>query len=140
VAGLYNVIGMWKTKFGFTLVELLITIAIVGLMSSVVAIVAIVPNLQRGKDNRRKTDLESIRAALEIYHNSNRIYPALSSLSSDYISNVPDDPDANQDYYYSSAGQTYVICAKLYTPGSSPCPVVATCGSAGNCNYGLTQP
>jgi len=62
---------------GFTLIELLIVIAIIGIMTSFV-----LTNLQgareRGRDVRRKTDLEAINQALRLYFTDAHHFPGYS--------------------------------------------------------------
>lgn len=66
-----------KKKNGFTLVELLVVISIVGLLSSVVF-----SGLQsarvKARDTKRMSDLRQIRMALELYYDSNGTYPAVT--------------------------------------------------------------
>ena len=113
-----------KTENGFTLVEILVAIAIVA-----VVIVVVFPNLvsirQNARDTRRKSDLRQIREALELYKSdqSPLLYPddgfldAMCNLcwSSDvncsgsiYMKKVPCDPSDpdNSAYFYSRDDQT----------------------------------
>lgn len=91
---------------GFTLLELLIVIVIIGILA-----VLIIPNLAsgpaRGRDSQRKSDLRNIKTALESYYNDNTSYPAASSLKTDleggsspYMKTVPTDPKTKADYTY----------------------------------------
>lgn len=75
---MYNVIGMFqriKNRLGFTMVELLVVIAVVGILATVISRVAIGNNLAKSRDTKRLADLESIRAALELYYSDNKQYP-----------------------------------------------------------------
>ena len=87
-----------KKQEGFTLLELLIVIVIIGILA-----VLIVPNLtagpQRARDSQRKSDLRNVKTALETYFNDNNQYPssanyaALSTpLTPTYIKTLPVDP------------------------------------------------
>lgn len=107
---------MKKTK-GFTLIEILIVVSIIGLLASVV-LVGLGGFRSRGRDTRRITDLRALQNGLEVYYARNVVYPDnLSQLiSSTYgITKLPKDPGSNSDYYYgySSDHQTYIIAAKL---------------------------
>ncbi|HEY5601165.1 MAG TPA: type II secretion system protein [Patescibacteria group bacterium] len=81
---------------GFTMLELLISIAVLGVIASVV-ILAINPNHQIGKarDSRRKTDVASLAKVVEEYYVENfRTLPATGT----YVSNdslIADPSDAN---------------------------------------------
>ncbi len=63
---------------GFTLIELLVVIAIIGLLSSVV-LASLNSARQKSRDARRIADMVQIRTALELYYDSNRAYPPITS-------------------------------------------------------------
>ena len=130
---------------GFTLIELLVVIAIIGILSSVV-LASLNSARAKGRDARRISDLKQLQLALELYYEANSsLYPvantaggivvatSLADVSADgFISTIPDDPSASQDYYYFSAtGATYCLGANLEgtTPPTSTCST-ATGGSA----------
>jgi general secretion pathway protein G len=128
-------------KQGFTLIELLVSISIIVLLTSV----AIVYYQQAGKkarDNKREADLEQIRSALEMYRSDNGQYPAsLSDLTAptEYIKKLPTDPKG-YDYYYSSSGTAYELCAHKETGGTDTCGGGANnCGLV-ECNYRVENP
>lgn len=143
-----------RSKNGFTLIELLIVIAIIGVLS-VFFINTSVINLKRGRDARRKSDLELIRAGIETYRSDcNKYPPALSfggNLKGDgstanclstntYISLVPVDPTSGVSYLYFSNNTTYQICARLETgSGTITCGGSSSCGN-GTCNYQVINP
>jgi general secretion pathway protein G len=70
-----------RKKSGFSLVELLIVMAILGILS-VLAIMALNPQALIGKanDSRRKSDLNKIRTAFEEYFNDKGYYPTYETL------------------------------------------------------------
>ena len=140
-------------KLGFSLIELLVVIGIMGTLITI-----LLPNFigarQRGQDARRKLDLEQIRSALEQYRSVNGSYPRfLSTLTSGtiYISTLPTDPVAASGYTYqytslpagcTTAGPTfctdYTIGATLTTGSGCTTTPTGTCGpSAAACNYCL---
>ncbi len=61
-------------QLGFTLLELLIVVAILGLLASIVA-VPVVASRKRGRDAKRIENLQTIRDALEMYQNDHGVYP-----------------------------------------------------------------
>jgi len=61
-------------KRGFTIVELMTTILIVGILSTI-GLVGYNSAMQRSRDNQRKADLNSLKNALEQYYVDNRQYP-----------------------------------------------------------------
>lgn len=122
----------WKQN-GFTLVEMLVVIALVGVIAAA-AIMGINPlaQIQKSNDAHRKSDLASLQRALELYYQDNGSYPASSAdfklfinattinwggAWSPYMSILPRDPLPSDTYvYYSPStgnGQTYYIYATL---------------------------
>lgn len=68
-------------KKAFTLIELLIVIAIIGLLSTL-SILALNSARARARDARRVSDVKQSKTALEMYYNENDTYPgALSQLT-----------------------------------------------------------
>lgn len=68
---------MWvknKQQIGFTIVELLIVIVIIGILAAI-TIVAYNGTQARARDSQRMTDLRSIQKALELYKVQNGSYP-----------------------------------------------------------------
>lgn len=59
---------------GFTLIEILIVIGIIGLMASI-ALYGLGPSRARGRDAKRIGDLRSVQNALEMYANKCSVYP-----------------------------------------------------------------
>jgi prepilin-type N-terminal cleavage/methylation domain-containing protein len=64
----------WAKQNGFTIVELLIVIVVIGVLAAI-TIVAYNGIQQRARDNRRTNDSVSIRKALELYKIDNGTYP-----------------------------------------------------------------
>jgi len=109
-----------RLKNGFTLTEILVTVAIIGILASVVT-VSTTSARQKARDNKRKADLEIIASALELYYIDNKRYPKQETPVSveniadeiqDYISDIPEDSKDN-DYTYQSDGIKFYLDAQL---------------------------
>ncbi len=70
---------MFKKK-GFTLIELLTVIAIIGILASII-IGNVSTAMKRGRDARRKEDMETLRTALEMYYEKNLEYPKVQRIA-----------------------------------------------------------
>lgn len=110
-------------NFGFTLVEILVVIAIIGILAAgFITILNPANHLKGSRDSKRKADLRQIQTGLELYRADNGTYPGNGSISCGgnltngsvtYISNIPCDPSAGRSYSYSSSGSTYTLIACL---------------------------
>ena len=65
---------MLQDKKGFTIIELLIVIAIIGLLATI-SIVALNGARQKGRDAKRVGDIRQVQTALELYFNDKNAYP-----------------------------------------------------------------
>jgi prepilin-type N-terminal cleavage/methylation domain-containing protein len=107
-----------SNKKGFTLIEVLVVVSIIGLLASVV-LVGLGGFRSRGRDARRVTDLKSLQNGMELYFARNNAYPnALGDLitAGIGITKLPKDPAAGADYFYSfrtADRQSYVLSARL---------------------------
>lgn len=123
-----------KNIFAFTLIEVLITVSIIGLLASL-TLVSFGGTQKAARDTQRKSDLKQYAAALENFANANNsLYPerpstvaASSTLCDDLvITTCPEDPknsaDASFEYKYQSDGSAstgdavatkYVLWAKI---------------------------
>ncbi len=131
-------VGTKPHKGGFTLIEILVVVAIISILASVV-LVGLGPTQRIGRDARRISDLRQVQNGLELYFNKCGYYPgtvqagatcvayvgiavndwaALTSSLKDSvigIVNVPDDPTGGVHYFYGAAagGTGYVLGATL---------------------------
>ena len=69
------------SKHGFTLVELLVAIAIIGILSSIV-FSGLSSGRGKSRDAQRLSDLKTINGALENYFAQNGTYPSVSTFCS----------------------------------------------------------
>lgn len=69
----------YMSKRGFTLIEVLTTIAIIGILVAITSMVYS-SSLKRSRDGQRKTDLDSVKNALEQYYLDNRSYPSFNGV------------------------------------------------------------
>ena len=112
---------------GFTLIEVLIVIAIIGLLASVV-LVGLGSFRTRGRDTRRIADLRATQNALELYYTKTNEYPndnAWTALEQALqnakigVSKLSHDPlvgkSGQDDYRYDVSGdrQSYILRAQL---------------------------
>ena len=115
----------YYTQHGFTLIEIMVVILIIGLLALMV-----VPRLRgvadRAKRTKAQADIAELKQALDRYYLDNGSYPttdqglqALVSPPSSgrtpnnyeqggYIEKLPMDPWGNQ-YFYQSDGSTYAL-------------------------------
>lgn len=130
---------------GFTLVELIIVMAIIGILAGVV-LVNVGPQRSKANRTRALADISQMDSALEIYHADNGIYPTtqqgLAALIAQpstppaprnwqgpYLKNrssVPKDPWGNE-YFYQSPGQKNTNSFDILSYGAD-----GRAGGAGN--------
>jgi prepilin-type N-terminal cleavage/methylation domain-containing protein len=96
---------MYRKVAGFTLIEIMVVVAIVALLL-ITGLTLLLPSLLKGRDGRRKADLHKIANALEEYYNNELSYPATitacgrtTSISS-VMKDVPCEAETTQPYFY----------------------------------------
>lgn len=114
-----------RRERGFTLIEMLVVVAIMAILTSV-ASVNFIGTRQRGRDSQRKSNLRQIQSALELYRADQGVYPATASFpacngqlvsgTTVYMQRVPCDPQGG-NYQYQAPGAapntTYCLRACL---------------------------
>src|SRR3954470_23810382 len=80
-------ISLSKQNKGFTIVELLIVIVVIGILAGLV-ITTYNGIQQKARNTERQTDLKALQGQLEAYTALNGRYPATSDLGSTSASNV----------------------------------------------------
>ncbi len=147
-----------KISDGFTLVELLIAISLIGILTGVLLAVINPRGIQaKARDSQRVSDLAKIKVALENYFSDNRAYPIrtswvlvdtdivlVSALVNTYINVLPKDPKLSgsvctttgwRNYFYKSnaTGSQYVLATNMEKSAGQTCPVAGICGGGGAC-------
>lgn len=99
---------MRKNRSGFSLIEIMIVVVIIGLMAGTVTL-ASRHFLDKAKRNRAKSDIGSMVTALEAFYGENSHYPSndegLNSLAPEFVNKVPKDP-WSRDYQYLQPGRS----------------------------------
>jgi len=123
-----------KDQKGFSLVELLVVISIIGMLSTM-AVVSLGNAREKGRDAKRLNDVRQIQMALELYYNTDSSYPAegeintltdnildnnksIATSSKTFMALIPQDPlytdTSGSDFYkYYTDGEIYVIKYEL---------------------------
>jgi len=121
--------NLLKKEKGFTLIEIVLVLAIAGLLL-VIVFLAVSGAQKSRRDTQRKTDLGRVAATLENYaSNNNGAYPASqaafnTAFTGSYAITNGTDPLSGTDYTYAglvtpasgtSAGLSYVISGRVWT-------------------------
>lgn len=140
---------MKKGRQGFTLLELLVTISIIGILIGVGS-VSFSTAQKKGRDSRRQADMKAVQTSLEQCYALDTRYPASVTEGSALtcfgtavtMNSVPYDPKntGSYDYTYTVNADTiktnYCLCALMETVGSGN---ANSAGAAGVCALGGTK-
>lgn len=145
-----SVFGGKSSKPAFTLIELLIVVAIIGILATLI-FVNVGSVRKKARDAKRMADLKNLQTALEMRYQEEGNYPTtagawyatnggyltnyIPGLTPTYVSTLPTPPlHGTTGYYYSyrSNGPDYKLraCLAEVTVGSSEAfydPTMATC-------------
>ena len=142
-------------RSGFTLIEVLVTATIITVLTAI-GVVSYTNINKRSRDTKRRSDMEQIRSALEMYRADNGSYSNTGggswtnasnlslSLVSSYMSAIPNDPkSATQTYRYQAtnlvSGKYYGYCLSSLLESENPSDT-CTPDTVNTHNYGLKSP
>ena len=135
----------------FTLVELLVVLAIIVLVVSI-ALASISPKPQiKARNDKRQMDIKEIMKAMEMCYNDDNQYPnitvdaqsrvtntSISSAVKTYLSPFPKDPDTTNYYGKANAANRLQYC--IYTILESVSPTTYFCASEKGVKSSTTTP
>lgn len=150
----------YQNKNGFSLIEVIIVVALIAILFGVVMSQAGYGQIDRARDAKRKDNLKKIGSAFEEYYNDNNHYPPQGILNNcggpelqPYLNQVPCDPGNGSAYIHrpypdgSSEPSAYRIYAALERGEGDQ--AVEDLGCVGGCkvvpsvpakyNYGVAQ-
>lgn len=147
-----------RSLSGFSLVELLVTVSIIAILIAI-GIASYSTINKQSRDAKRKSDLEQIRAALEMYRADNGFYPTanggnwvsvsdasiglITPLVPTYIAGIPTDPKSSQSYMYLAknavSGAYYGYCVSAQMESENPTDTCTDTLPTGH-TYGLKNP
>jgi prepilin-type N-terminal cleavage/methylation domain-containing protein len=158
---------MNKLKTGFTLVELLVVMAILAILATV-SLANFRNSQMKARDAQRKSDLHQIANAMEAYTSDHGGYPeadggkiqACSTVdncltlatcqwgtfprelcdnnNTVYMKEIPDDPVGNPHYCYWSDSSSFKLYANLENSNDAEAAGPFSCGT-GTYNFGLAS-
>ena len=93
---------------GFTLVELMVVLVIIGLLATIV-IINVMPAADRAAVTKAHADIATLEQAIEMYKLDNQRYPTTQEglqvlVAGHYIPRLPEDP-WHHPYLYASPGE-----------------------------------
>lgn len=145
---------MRQNNTGMTLIELMIVMALIAILATAIW-GNFFTSLTKGRDSRRKQDLDAVSKSLELYYFDNKSYPLptiiqwgsafthTTNSSVVYMQKLPADPSAPAyNYCYESDGTYFKLYANLEnTSDPKIIPTVTCAPSPGvNYNYGISSP
>lgn len=139
-----NLFQKIQVSRGFSLIELLVVIGIIGILSSVM-IANFIGIRERNRDAKRKAEVKQIQTAMELFRTDVGMYPAvlpacyapLANGSVTYMQEVPCDPlNTTTKYIYAPSGDrfTYTLSACIENENDSDRDVITV--PTGTCSSG----
>lgn len=127
-------------KRGFTIIELLIVIAIIGVLAAIVAVNG-TASRAKARDAQRVSDIGNIQTALEAYFEASpmgsQTYPTSTAqlVSQGYFGALPTDPTTHANYHYNPTNngsglyKSYCLGAKIENTSHPALKSSAGCNS-----------
>jgi general secretion pathway protein G len=146
--------GHFSFQRGFTLMELLVVIVIIGLLATL-GVTNYLEARVRARDAQRKANLAQLQSAFELYRADRLTYPPsplpacgtpLTVAGTTYMQKIPCDPtnSGQHTYRYTTTGSAYNLISCLENENDAQKDAAnnaAYCtGSTTNWSYTLTNP
>ena len=150
-----------RRSVGFTLVELMVVIVIMGILVTI-GTFAFQSSQKKSRDSRRKSDLNQVTKALEMYNTDVGTYPSggtaatadagkiigcgdttkvvcnwgesfYNTTKATYMVKLPKDPKEHRTYYYERIGNGYRLYARLENMDDTAIPITGSLEYGQNC-------
>lgn len=150
----YRTSDFRRAELGFTLIELLISVSIIAILIAI-GIASYATINKQSRDTKRKSDIEQLRSALEMYRAENGNYPNIvggsysdasglsTTLTPTYIPVIPSDPKSTGTYIYRYlptglvSGKYYGYCLSAQLETQDP---TDSCTPDTSQNFGVKNP
>lgn len=126
--------GLHQYRSGFTLLELIVVVALIGVLSMLGAS-SYINSQKRGRDAKRTNDMKNIQNAFESYYGDNNgAYPdgdseiCIDAIDDYFPQGFPSDPKSTSSYTITCTGTTYCSCGLLESSAGN--------SSTQNCAFG----
>ncbi len=116
----------FRGKSGYTLIELLIVISIIGILVGL-ATVSFSSIQRKSRDAKRRGDIKAMQTAFEQYYLRNGAFAACNTMNVAFPGGLPVDPSSGAQYTCTGTAATYCACAFLENGGGN--------SSNGSCTY-----
>lgn len=130
-----------RTVAGFTLLELLVVISIIGLLIAM-GTVAFTTAQRKGRDSKRRSDMQQMQKAFEQYYAENGSYDTCGTMAASMMpGGLPSDPQPVPTAPYNTGtgcdATAYCVCALLEDTGTgnAGAPTGVNCAYAGGGDY-----
>lgn len=109
-------IGLLRNRKGFTLLELILVIAVIALLVGIVA-PRFTSQIPKAESATIKANLQNLRSAVEVYRAEKGGFPAsLGALVPDYMRTIPTAKIKGMTYQFSYTSQTGTVSLNVNQP------------------------